>query len=94
MGNHSKAGGARARAEARFGTEPQPPRRRAVRDNAARMAGVTRERRPVPGHVRIGGFGGIDGLVNSEGDVRILPYHLKEQGGMDGFFISRMQRVA
>lgn len=27
------------------------------------MAGVTRERRTVPGHVRIGGFGGPDGLA-------------------------------
>lgn len=27
------------------------------------MAGVTRERRAVPGHVRIGGFGGPDGLA-------------------------------
>lgn len=38
-------------------------------------------------------FGSIDGLVNSEGDVRILPYHLKEDGGMDGFFISRLQKT-
>mgnify|MGYP001389502850 CR=1 FL=1 len=38
-------------------------------------------------------FGGIDGLVNAEGDVRILPYHLKEDGGMDGFFISRLQKL-
>lgn len=28
------------------------------------MAGVTRERRPVPGHVRIGGFGGPAGLAD------------------------------
>lgn len=39
-------------------------------------------------------FGGIDGLVNSDGDVRILPQSLKEQGGMDGFFISRLKRVS
>lgn len=39
-------------------------------------------------------FGGLDGLVNAEGDVRILPQTLKEQGGMDGFFISRLQKTA
>lgn len=37
-------------------------------------------------------FGRIDGLVNSEGDIRILPQHLKDKGGMDGFFIARMQK--
>jgi 16S rRNA (cytosine967-C5)-methyltransferase len=39
-------------------------------------------------------FGGIDGLVNAEGEVRILPQSLKELGGMDGFFISRLQKIA
>ncbi len=39
-------------------------------------------------------FGNIDGLVNSEGDIRVLPYHLKEQGGMDGFFVSRLQKIS
>lgn len=38
-------------------------------------------------------FGSLDGLVNSEGDVRVLPYHLKDQGGMDGFYISRLQKI-
>lgn len=39
-------------------------------------------------------FGSLDGMVNSEGDLRVLPYHLKEQGGMDGFFISRLQKIS
>ena len=39
-------------------------------------------------------FGGIDGLVNAEGDVRILPQSLKENGGMDGFFISRLKKAS
>jgi 16S rRNA (cytosine967-C5)-methyltransferase len=39
-------------------------------------------------------FGGIDGLVNSEGDVRILPQALADDGGMDGFFISRLKKIA
>lgn len=28
------------------------------------------------------------------GDVRVLPCHLADQGGMDGFFISRLRRVS
>ncbi len=35
------------------------------------MAGVTRERRAVPGHVRIGGFGGPEGLAAWLGAERI-----------------------
>jgi 16S rRNA (cytosine967-C5)-methyltransferase len=30
--------------------------------------------------------------VTPEGDVRTLPCHLAEQGGMDGFFIARLRR--
>lgn len=37
-------------------------------------------------------FGGLDGVVNSDGDVRILPHTMAEEGGMDGFFISRLER--
>ncbi|MEM1132268.1 MAG: RsmB/NOP family class I SAM-dependent RNA methyltransferase [Pseudomonadota bacterium] len=34
-----------------------------------------------------------DGLVPTDkGYLRILPHHLAEQGGMDGFFIARMRR--
>lgn len=29
-------------------------------------------------------------LINEEGELRILPYHLAPHGGMDGFFISRL----
>lgn len=39
-------------------------------------------------------YGNIEGPVTANGDVRILPYHLKEQGGMDGFFIGRLQKTA
>jgi 16S rRNA (cytosine967-C5)-methyltransferase len=28
------------------------------------------------------------------GDVRTLPFHLGELGGIDGFYISRLQRCA
>lgn len=39
-------------------------------------------------------FGNIDHMVNSDGDIRVLPQTLKDQGGMDGFFVSRLQRVS
>jgi 16S rRNA (cytosine967-C5)-methyltransferase len=32
--------------------------------------------------------------ITDNGEVRTLPCHLAEQGGMDGFFIARLQRVA
>ncbi len=32
-------------------------------------------------------------LINENGDLRIFPFHLSEQGGMDGFFISRLTKV-
>jgi len=31
--------------------------------------------------------------ITSHGEVRTLPCHLADQGGMDGFFIARLQRV-
>ena len=34
--------------------------------------------------------GGLTGLVTPEGDVRILPFHLSDKGGMDGFYIARL----
>lgn len=36
--------------------------------------------------------GGIDILITSQGDVRVLPFHLAPHGGMDGFFISRLKK--
>lgn len=40
--------------------------------------------------VRAEETGGIEGLVTPDGTVRVLPYHLAAQGGMDGFFIARL----
>ncbi len=37
--------------------------------------------------------GKYDELINDKGDLRILPYHLSAQGGMDGFFVSRLKRI-
>jgi 16S rRNA (cytosine967-C5)-methyltransferase len=38
-------------------------------------------------------IGGLDDAITPEGDVRVLPYHLAAHGGMDGFFISRLQKI-
>lgn len=32
-------------------------------------------------------------IINSNGDLRILPQHLSGQGGMDGFFIARLKKI-
>jgi 16S rRNA (cytosine967-C5)-methyltransferase len=37
----------------------------------------------------------LDGLqvyITPEGDVRTLPCHLAEQGGLDGFYIARLRK--
>lgn len=36
--------------------------------------------------------GGIDSLIDADGDLRTLPCHLAEQGGIDGFFAARLRR--
>lgn len=38
-------------------------------------------------------IGDYEELINENGDLRILPHHLSSQGGMDGFFVSRLKRV-
>ena len=35
---------------------------------------------------------GLDECVSSEGDLRTLPCHLNELGGMDGFYAARLRR--
>jgi 16S rRNA (cytosine967-C5)-methyltransferase len=36
--------------------------------------------------------GGLDSLIDVNGDLRTLPCHLSEQGGIDGFFAARLCR--
>lgn len=38
--------------------------------------------------------GKLKDLITKEGFVRTLPYHLEELGGMDSFFIAKLQKVA
>ena len=35
-------------------------------------------------------IGDLDMLVTADGDLRVLPYHLAPQGGMDGFYVARL----
>jgi len=31
--------------------------------------------------------------IDPQGDLRTLPFHLSDQGGMDGFFAARLRRL-
>jgi 16S rRNA (cytosine967-C5)-methyltransferase len=35
---------------------------------------------------------GLDALISADGDLRTLPCHLSDLGGMDGFYAARLQR--
>jgi 16S rRNA (cytosine967-C5)-methyltransferase len=37
-------------------------------------------------------IGGLEEMVTPHGDVRALPFYLAERGGIDGFYIARLQR--
>lgn len=39
-------------------------------------------------------IGRIEGAITPEGDVRILPFHLATHGGMDGFYMARLQKIS
>lgn len=36
---------------------------------------------------------GLSELVSTEGDLRTLPFHFAQEGGMDGFFAARLRRA-
>lgn len=38
-------------------------------------------------------LGGLSDLITPEGDMRSLPFHLGEKGGMDGFYTARLRRL-
>lgn len=57
---------------------------------AALLAGVAPvTRRPVAAAE----VGGLAELISIDGDLRTLPCHLAEDGGMDGFYAARLQRL-
>ena len=37
---------------------------------------------------------GYGEFLTSDGDMRTLPCHLPETGGLDGFFAARLRRIA
>ena len=63
--------------------EEGPDRIAALLARHARLA-----RRPVAADE----IGGLTELLTAEGDLRTLPCHLADQGGMDGFYAARLQR--
>tara|TARA_R110001592_G_scaffold3525_8_gene19839 strand:+ start:1562 stop:2908 length:1347 start_codon:yes stop_codon:yes gene_type:complete len=38
-------------------------------------------------------IGDYEELIDANGDLRIQPYHLANQGGMDGFFVTRLTKI-
>lgn len=38
-------------------------------------------------------LGGLAELISIDGDLRTLPCHLKDEGGMDGFYAARLQKL-
>lgn len=44
--------------------------------------------------IRAEEIGGLEEVITEFGDARVLPFHLAALGGMDGFFISRMTKMA
>jgi 16S rRNA (cytosine967-C5)-methyltransferase len=37
--------------------------------------------------------GGLSEIVTPNGDLRILPDHMEDQGGMDGFYVARLMKT-
>lgn len=37
---------------------------------------------------------GIDEMLTEAGDLRVLPFHWREQGGLDGFFVARLVKAS
>ncbi len=37
---------------------------------------------------------GDEELISTDGDLRTLPCHLADKGGMDGFYAARFKRVS
>ena len=59
-------------------------------EQISRFLAANREFGRVP--VAAGELGGLAELVTAAGDVRTLPCHLADLGGLDGFFAARLVR--
>ncbi|OIR09123.1 ribosomal RNA small subunit methyltransferase B [mine drainage metagenome] len=65
------------------------PEEGAARIEALLDGGAPLARRPIAAAE----VGGLADLITPAGDLRCLPYHLGEKGGMDGFYAARLQRL-
>jgi 16S rRNA (cytosine967-C5)-methyltransferase len=59
-----------------------------ARIEALLASGVPVERAPIAASE----LGGLGDLLTAEGDLRSLPFHLGEKGGMDGFYAARLKK--
>jgi 16S rRNA (cytosine967-C5)-methyltransferase len=71
-----------------FGTCSLQPEEGSAHIDALLRQDVPVERMPI----RPAEIGGLDSLIDGNGDLRTLPCHLSEQGGIDGFFAARLRR--
>lgn len=65
-------------------SEEGPALARALQENSAIITHVS---------IRPEEVGGFKQFISNAGDLRTLPCHLSERGGMDGFFAARFQRL-
>jgi len=61
-------------------------------DRVAALLARTGQFERVP--IAAGEIGGLSDLITAAGDLRTLPCHLAEKGGMDGFYAARLVRRA
>lgn len=71
-----------------FATCSLEPEEGPARTAALLASGAPVERAPIAGRE----LSGLDELITSEGDLRTLPCHLAELGGLDGFYAVRLRR--
>jgi 16S rRNA (cytosine967-C5)-methyltransferase len=63
-------------------------------EGPARIAALLESGAPVePIPIRPEEIGGLTELIASAGELRTLPCHLPELGGLDGFYVARLRRV-
>jgi 16S rRNA (cytosine967-C5)-methyltransferase len=55
---------------------------------------LARDRRFIRVPIRAAEVGGLTEMITSQGDLRTLPNHLAELGGIDGFYAARLRRVS
>jgi len=60
------------------------------RDRIARLLASTDRVERVP--ITLSDVNGLGELISPEGDLRTLPCHLADRGGLDGFFAARLRR--